>query len=56
MTPRPKDGSPWIVPANEAKGAYFSTIVGPKLLVNYIPENKLRPDQTVNKPKSWFVP
>ena len=48
MTPRPKTGA-WIVPANEARGAFVSTENGPTPLVDLVDKRLLRPDQILKK-------
>jgi hypothetical protein len=45
MTPRPRDGSPWIVPLKEARGAYVHTENGIVALCGLFSYKKLRPDQ-----------
>jgi len=51
MTPRPKDGSPWIIPPHEARGTYVSTANGPAPLADHFPKYKLREDQIHTPPK-----
>jgi len=51
-TKPPKDGSPWVVPANEARGSYVHTEKGILPLIDMIDKKKLRPDQ-LDVPKKW---
>lgn len=48
MTPRPKDGSPWIIPPDEAKGPWIHTETGVRPIAYFFPKNKLREDQVLN--------
>ena len=53
-TPPPKDGSPWIIPPDEAKGMYVHTANGPAPLADHFPKSKLREDQyNALPPKRW---
>lgn len=51
MTPRPKDGSPWIVPPREARGKYVSTENGPAPIKDFVRNALLRPDQINEVPR-----
>ena len=50
-TPKPTDGSPWVVPPSEARGYYLTTNCGPIHISEFVPRSKLRPDQLRHKPK-----
>ena len=52
-TPRPKDGSPWLVPPHEAKVAFVHTENGVVAIKTFFDQKKLRPDQLIawTKPK-----
>jgi len=49
-TKPPADGSPWIVPVDEAKGPWVHTEHGIAALMDLVPKKWLRPDQLIPRP------